>query len=86
MIILVNFFPLSATISTINPSDYSTTERKVSAGKLIDKVIQDLRDLTKLLNTDFISDVGLTHAIERQVQILQTTSMRNHFFGNRCCI
>jgi two-component system NarL family sensor kinase len=46
---------------------------------LVSKVIQDLRDLSKVLNTDYVSKVGLTQAIQHELDmigragILQTT-------------
>lgn len=48
-------------------------ERLVDSIDLLSKAIQDLRDLTRTLSVDYISEVGLTTAIEEQVSLLRKT-------------
>ena len=40
---------------------------------LVAKAIQDLRDLSKSLNTDYISDMGLARSIEYELEIIKKT-------------
>jgi two-component system, NarL family, sensor kinase len=37
---------------------------------LVAKVIQDLRDLSKMLNADYVSEIGLNQAIEHELEII----------------
>lgn len=46
-------------------------ENLAESKQLLTKAIQDLRDLAKMLNTDFIKDAGLVNAIEMQLSILK---------------
>jgi signal transduction histidine kinase len=41
----------------------------------VSKVLQDLRDLAKILNTDFIARAGLVEAIDQQLQFLNRTGL-----------
>jgi two-component system NarL family sensor kinase len=41
----------------------------------LSQTIQDLRDIAKSLNPDFITELGLTGAIEQQLQLLQKTGL-----------
>ncbi|WP_153800137.1 sensor histidine kinase [Foetidibacter luteolus] len=61
------------TINVYQPED--TKEKLLESKKLITKTIQDLRDLSKTLNTDFIGDIGLVAAIEQQLFFLQKTGL-----------
>ena len=40
---------------------------------LVAKAIQDLRDLSKSLNTDYVADMGLARSIEYQLEIIKKT-------------
>jgi two-component system, NarL family, sensor kinase len=51
----------------------SVKEILESSKDLLTKVIQDLRDLARLLSTDYIQHVGLLSAIQQQLHILQNT-------------
>lgn len=63
-------------LNTVDPHDASLVIDKLSESRLLlTKTIQDLRDLAKSLNTDFISDIGLPVAIEQQLQILAKTDL-----------
>jgi two-component system, NarL family, sensor kinase len=48
-------------------------EQRATSRQLISKAISDLRDLSKSLSTDKISEIGLTKAIELQLAILNRT-------------
>lgn len=53
------------------------TEKINDSRLLITKAIQDLRDLSKSLNTDYISEMGLLKAIEYEVDLIQKTVLLN---------
>lgn len=60
------------TINTIDVSNLEDTQGKLDESKkLISKTIQDLRNLSKTLNTGFINEVGLASSIEYQLSFLQ---------------
>jgi two-component system NarL family sensor kinase len=42
---------------------------------LISKAIQDLRDLSRSLNTDYVSEMGLLRSIEYEVEMIQKTGI-----------
>ena len=48
-------------------------ERLLDSKELLSKAIQELRDLTKIINPDYIKDIGLTTAIEQQVKFIEKT-------------
>jgi signal transduction histidine kinase len=50
-------------------------DRAVESADLITQVIQDLRNLSKSLSTEFIGEIGLEKAIQRQLQLLQKTDL-----------
>jgi two-component system, NtrC family, sensor kinase len=50
-----------------------TQEKLNTTRDLVSKVIYDLRNLAKTINTDYIRNIGLTRAIEQQLNILQKT-------------
>lgn len=63
-------------INTIDINDPEIAGKKLFESKsLLTKVIQDLRDLAKTLNTDFIDKVGLVGAIDQQLQFLRRTGL-----------
>lgn len=63
-------------LNTVDPHDANVVIDKLSESRsLLTKTIQDLRDLAKSLNTDFISDIGLPEAIGQQLQILSKTGL-----------
>lgn len=69
---------LSLAKLNLNTTDFSKQEvamRKVGDAKeLVGKAIQDLRDISRTLNTDVISSVGLINAIETELNLLQKAS------------
>lgn len=42
---------------------------------LLSKAIQDIRDISKTLNTDFLNEIGLPGAIDQQLQVLKRTGL-----------
>lgn len=61
-------------LNTVDPHNAALVINKLSESKnLLTKTIQDLRDIARSLNTDFISDIGLTVAVEQLLQILERT-------------
>ncbi len=59
------------TINVENP--VATKDQLLESKNHLTKVIQDLRDLSKTLNTDFIEKIGLLSAVEQQLTILKKT-------------
>jgi len=51
------------------------TEKLQASVGLVTKVIRDLRDLSKTLNPDFISKLGLPVAIEQQLEMMGRTGV-----------
>jgi signal transduction histidine kinase len=50
-------------------------EKLTESRGLLTKAIQDLRDISKTLNTDFINEIGLAKAIDQQLQLLKRTGL-----------
>lgn len=73
---VLSFVKLS--INAVDMNDSEGAKSKLSQSKeLITKAIQDLRDLSKTLNTSFINDVGLVKSIEQQLSYLKKTGKYN---------
>ena len=70
----LSFIKLNINTVTSRVSD-ADNEKLTESKNLLTKVIQDLRDLSKTLNTDYINEIGLAKAIEQQLQILQKTGV-----------
>src|SRR5688500_6182604 len=63
-------------INTVDIDDSQAAREKLAESKnLLAKAIQDLRDISKTLNTDFINEVGLVKAIDQQLQLLKRTGL-----------
>ncbi len=63
-------------INTIDiDSPEAARDKLFESRNLLTKVIQDLRDLAKTLNTDFIEKLGLANAIDQQLNILKRTGL-----------
>jgi len=59
-------------ISTIKPDDYLGTQNKITASKdLLDQAIEDLRDLSKRLNTQYVSQQNLSASLQFQLNLIQ---------------
>jgi signal transduction histidine kinase len=63
-------------INTVDVLNAEATKEKLAGSKtLLKKTIQDLRDISKTLNTDFINEIGLTNAVDQQLQLLKRTGI-----------
>lgn len=61
------------TVDVLNPE--ATREKLAESKNLLKKTIQDIRDISKTLNTDFINEIGLTNAVDQQLQLLKRTGI-----------
>jgi signal transduction histidine kinase len=51
-------------------------QQKIDDSKtLIGKAIQDLRDLSKSLNTDYVADMGLLQAVEYELEMIRKSGI-----------
>lgn len=50
-------------------------EKQEDSRHLLGKVIQDLRDLSRSMDTDFIVERGLYHAIEHEIELIRKTGV-----------
>jgi len=63
-------------ISTIKAEEDSPSERKIITSKeLLDKAIEDLRDLSKRLNTEHVSQQSLAESLRFQLNLIQRTEL-----------
>lgn len=61
-------------LNRMDPSKPTDLEEKIRDSKnLVGKAIQDLRDLSKTLNTDNIASIGLLKAIEYELEMIRKT-------------
>jgi two-component system, NarL family, sensor kinase len=59
-------------IYTMNTNEPAPLQVKIDASKeLITKAIQDLRDLSKSLNTDYVTELGLARSIEYELEMIR---------------
>lgn len=63
------------TISSINSRDSQVMDKLNTTKTLLNKVILDIRDLSKSLNTDAIEEIGLDKAIENEVELINKSSI-----------
>lgn len=67
---------IKLTINTVNIDDPANAKDKLFQSKnLITQAIQDLRNLSKTLSTDFITQIGLPKAIEQQLSLLEKSKI-----------
>jgi two-component system, NarL family, sensor kinase len=63
------------TINTMTANDPQILDEKIdSSKKLVGKAIEDLRNLSRNLNTDYITNLGLNISIENEIRILRNAS------------
>ena len=61
-------------INTMDCDEPKALQDKITDSKhLITTAIQDLRDLSKSLNTDYITEMGLTRSVEYELEMIQKT-------------
>lgn len=59
-------------INTMNCDDPAALQMKISDSKhLISKAIQDLRDLSRSLNTDYVVEMGLLRSVEYELELIK---------------
>ena len=62
------------TINTMDHTEPETLQEKINDSKqLVGKAIQDLRDLSKSLDTDYVTQMGLIKSIEYEFQLIKKT-------------
>ena len=63
-------------INTMDSEEPKALQGKINDSKhLITKAIQDLRDLSKSLNTDYVTDMGLVRSIEYELELIKKTGI-----------
>ncbi|MEO8765519.1 MAG: ATP-binding protein [Ginsengibacter sp.] len=63
------------TINTMAASDPKILNEKIDSSKnLVGKAIEDLRNLSRNLNTDYITGLGLSISIENEIKILRNAA------------
>jgi signal transduction histidine kinase len=60
-------------LATSVVEDKQTAEQIKNSQQLIAKAIQDLRDLSRSLNTDYVEEMGLIRSIEYELEMLKKT-------------
>lgn len=61
-----------STMDAENPKDVQ--EKREDSRELIGKAIQDLRDLSRSMNNDFVSEIGLLKAVVYELELLKKAS------------
>jgi len=60
-------------LATTSVAEEATNEKIKTTQQLIGKAIQDLRDLSRSLNTDYVEEMGLVRSIEYELELLHKT-------------
>lgn len=60
-------------LATTTVNDTGAMEKIKTSQQLIGKAIQDLRDLSRSLNTDYVERMGLLRSIEYELELLKKT-------------
>ena len=68
-------------INTMSGATAEALEEKINDSKqLVGKAIQDLRDLSRSLNTDYVVEMGLMRSVEYELELIKKTgSFQTHF-------
>jgi two-component system, NarL family, sensor kinase len=70
-------------IATMDISQTSSLEQKIGdSKKLVSKAIQDLRNLSHGLSTDYITDLGLAGAIGRELEMIKKSGNYDTVLGS----
>lgn len=67
------------TISSIDSNESNVIDKLNTTKTLLNKVILDIRDLSKSLNTDTIEAMGLDKAIENEVELINKSAISANF-------
>ncbi|MEO5682865.1 MAG: ATP-binding protein [Chitinophagaceae bacterium] len=63
-------------INTMNCNEPEALQGKINDSKiLISKAIQDLRDLSRSLNTDYVVEMGLLRSVEYELELIKRTGV-----------
>lgn len=69
-------------INTMNCDEPDLLQGKIDDSKiLISKAIQDLRDLSRSLNTDYVVEMGLARSIEYELELIKKTGSFETLFS-----
>jgi two-component system, NarL family, sensor kinase len=60
-------------LATTSVEDHQVSEKIKTTQQLIAKAIQDLRDLSRSLNTDYVEEMGLVRSVEYELDMLKKT-------------
>ena len=60
-------------LATTSVAEVAAAEKIKTSQQLIGKAIQDLRDLSRSLNTDYVEEMGLVRSIEYELELLHKT-------------
>lgn len=62
-------------VTTMDVNDTGSLKEKIGNSKqLLTKAIQDLRDLSKSLNTDYVKEMGLLKSVEYELDLLRKSA------------
>ena len=68
-------------ISTMDPAQPGGMEQKITdSKKLVTQAINDLRNLSHGLNTDYVADMGLARAIEHELEMIRKSGGQETVF------
>jgi signal transduction histidine kinase len=68
-------------LATMDPSQPAGLEQKITdSKKLVSQAIHDLRNLSHGLNTDYIADMGLSRAIEHELEMIRKSGRYDTLF------
>lgn len=68
-------------LATSQIAEIVAAEKVKTSQTLIAKAIQDLRDLSRSLNTDYVAEMGLVRSIEYELELLQKTGTMETSFS-----
>lgn len=68
-------------LATTAVEDDAAMGKIKTSQQLIGKAIQDLRDLSRSLNTDYVEEMGLLRSIEHELELLKKTESVQTSFG-----
>ena len=60
-------------LATTTVAEEAASEKIKTSQQLIGKAIQDLRDLSRSLNTDYVEEMGFVRSVEYELELLQKT-------------
>lgn len=68
-------------LNTMNTNESTNLQDKIDGSKkLISKAINDLRDLSKSLNTDYVTEQGLVNSVNYELEMIKKTGLYETVF------